>query len=472
MTMSDARPIANLRDAAAYLDGLINRERDPAYAYARLDLRPIHALLERLGRPEQSLSVIHVAGSKGKGSTCLFAEAILMSLGERVGCFTSPHLESWVERFRVDGKPVEDALLVQAISRIRPIVDELRAGPRETLPSFFDATTAAAFLLFAEAGVDRALIEVGLGGRLDSTNVVDPVVTCITSIELEHTDKLGETEAEIAGEKAGILKPDRPAVLGSLRPDASRVIRTRARELDVPVVAWGEDFEVTSTPAASGGRDFVFREGAGSGSTFEIRTTLATRGAAAMSNAALAIASVRALDAYPDAEVESASVEALARCVLPARIEVLSNDEEVIVDAAHTAESARVLAKELESLAPDGIELILSVSSDKNLDALLDALLPMTHRVWVTRAEPTRSMATDVLAKGVRERAPGLRVEAVEDPENAARRARSALSAGSKLCAAGSVYLAGAVRRALGPPPATPGATASDPPNRAGSGSP
>jgi dihydrofolate synthase/folylpolyglutamate synthase len=444
--------LETLSDASAYLEGLINHERRPGFSYARLDLKPIRALLDRLGRPEESLSVIHVAGSKGKGSTCLFAEAILLELGERVGTFTSPHLESWVERFRLNAEPIAEERLVWAVQRVRPIVDELRSGPAETLPSFFDATTAVAFLLFAEASVDRALIEVGLGGRLDSTNVVDPAVTCITSIELEHTDKLGETEAEIAGEKAGILKPNRPIVLGSLRADAARVIRTRARQLDAPVLARGEQFSVRSRPDRLGRNAFVFQADRSAGTPLEIRATLGVPGQAALGNAGLAIACVRALEVHPDAALEEAARDGLGRCALPARIEVLANDPQVIVDSAHTAESARVLADALESLAPDGFDLILSVSSDKNLDALLSALLPATRRVWVTQAERIRSMGADVLAKSVLERAPTLAIEVVMDPEEAARRARAALPPGSRLCAAGSVYLAGVVRRVLGPP--------------------
>ena len=214
MRSSARGPITTFAEATRYLDGLINRERTGDYVYSRLDLRPIEALLDAIGRPQDALSVLHVAGSKGKGSTCLLAESILAALGERVGTFTSPHLESWIERFRIDGREVDEASLVAAVERVRPAVDALRDGPPETRPSFFDATTAIAFVLFAEAGVDRAVIEVGLGGRLDSTNVVRPAVTCITSIELEHTDKLGSTEAAIAGEKAGILKSGVPAEIG------------------------------------------------------------------------------------------------------------------------------------------------------------------------------------------------------------------------------------------------------------------
>ncbi|MFP6655104.1 MAG: hypothetical protein VCB25_05720, partial [Myxococcota bacterium] len=155
MSSSNHQPLETLSDASSYLEGLINYERRPGFSYARLDLQPIQALLDRLDRPQESLSIIHVAGSKGKGSTCLFAESILLALGENVGTFTSPHLESWVERFRIGGQSVSSQQLIAAVRKVQPIVEELRVGPSETLPSFFDATAAIAFLLFAEAGVDR-----------------------------------------------------------------------------------------------------------------------------------------------------------------------------------------------------------------------------------------------------------------------------------------------------------------------------
>ncbi|HEB90771.1 MAG TPA: bifunctional folylpolyglutamate synthase/dihydrofolate synthase [Deltaproteobacteria bacterium] len=443
----------SLADAAAYLEGLINHERRPGFSYARLDLEPIRALLDRLGNPQDRLSVIHVAGSKGKGSTCLFAEAILGQLGERVGTFTSPHLESWVERFRVGGRPVEAVRLVEAIRRLRPLVDEACAGPAERRPSFFDATTAAAFLLFETAGVDRALIEVGLGGRLDSTNVVSPAVTCITSIELEHTAILGETEGEIAREKAGILKPGIPVVSGLLRPEAARVIRARAAEVGAPLITWGGSFHVDRIGGPRPGRNgFVFRQAANDGRPgFEVAAELAVPGRAAVGNAALAIACVRALGVHSDAALREAIPAALADCRLPGRIETLEHDPRVIVDAAHTAESARALAEALTTLAPDGVDLLLSVSSDKNRDLVLGALLPCARRVWVTRAEPIRSMPADALARHVSRLDPTRRVEVVEDAEEAVERARGGLEEGRRLCVTGSIYLAGIARRVLRP---------------------
>jgi len=445
--------LETLADATSYLDGLINRERRAGFRYERLDLRPIRALLDPLGRPEQSLSVLHVAGSKGKGSVCLFAESILLELGESVGTFTSPHLESWVERFRIDGRPVEEARLVEAVERVRPHVEKLRAGSRETLPSFFDATTAVAFLLFAEAGVDHALVEVGLGGRLDSTNVVSPRVSCITSIELEHSDKLGDTEAEIALEKAGILKPETIAVLGALGAEADRVIRDRATALAAPVRALGEAFRVESRhdrsrePASgleANSFRYVEREG------FSIEVDLLMPGEPARSNAAIAIACVRALNAHCAEALRDAARRALGSVRLPGRIEVLAADPAVVIDSAHTARSACALAIALEALAPKGFDLLLSVSSDKDLAAVLDPLLPKAHRVWTTRADPIRSLDAQTLAGRILDRAPALEVCAVEDPVEAVHRARAALSEGLVLCTTGSVYLAGLARRILG----------------------
>lgn len=428
VALTPAPPITTLEQAAAYLEGLINHERSTSYTYARLDLRPIRALLDGLGHPERKLSVMHVAGSKGKGSTCLFAESILIALGEHVGTFTSPHLESWVERFRIDGKPIDAARLAEAVGRVRPVVEALRAGPVETLPSFFDATTAVAFLLFAEAGVDRALIEVGLGGRLDSTNVVAPVVTCITSIELEHTDKLGNTEAKIAAEKAGILKTGVPVVLGRLRSDAARVIYARAEEVGAPTSEFGTDFG-------------------------PLGVKLAMPGEAARLNAALAVECVRALGVYETDVIDEAAVRGLASCRLPARIEVLASDPAVIVDAAHTFESARVLAEALVELAPEGFDLLLSVSRDKNLEALLEPLLPRARRVWATCADPIRSLGAALLAERVSAKAGSMglsiTLESDPDPARATIRARQALAPGGRLCATGSVYLAGLARRVL-----------------------
>lgn len=448
-----SKKLVTLEDATLYLEGLINHERGPGFDYDRLGLAAVSAVLEALGRPHEDLSVLHVAGSKGKGSTCLFAEAILLTLGDSAGTFTSPHLESWVERFRINGRSVEDAKLAHAVDRVRPVIEKLRVGPVETRPSFFDATTAVAILLFAEAHVRHVILEVGLGGRLDSTNVVTPAVTCITSIELEHTDKLGETEAEIAFEKAGIVKPGVPIVLGELRRDAESVIRARADHVAAPIRACGENFSVGRALDVEATQDSPSNEQVlrFTAPNFSFDSRLAMSGHPALVNAGLAIECVRALEMHEDSEIAVAARSALANRRLPGRIEILEGDPEVVIDSAHTVESARALSTVLEQMAPEGFELLISVSADKNLNGVLDALLRGARRVWVTRAEPLRSLSPGDLAARVRERSPTptLAIEVIADPVKAVETAREGLSPGHILCATGSIYLAGIARRVL-----------------------
>jgi hypothetical protein len=253
--------MATLDEAAAYLAGLINVERLPDFRRARLSLEPIRRLLDRLEISLAGLSALHIAGSKGKGSTALLAEELLRAHGLRVGTFTSPHLESWTERFRIDGKEVTGEKLAEVVERLRPEVDALRDEWPEDAPSFFDATTAAALALFADAGVDHVVLEVGLGGRLDSTNIVTPAVACVTSIELEHTEKLGTSLTAIAREKAGIAKPGVPLVMGALPAEAAAVVEERAGQLGCALARYGSDFSAEILEEDLDDQRIRFREG-------------------------------------------------------------------------------------------------------------------------------------------------------------------------------------------------------------------
>jgi dihydrofolate synthase/folylpolyglutamate synthase len=446
MSGRESQSIRTLEEAAGYLEGLINVEKRPDFSYERLSLAPARALLERVGSPERELSVLHIAGSKGKGSTALLAESVLRAAGRRVGTFTSPHFEHWTERFRIDGRDVAGAALAAAIDRLRPHVDALRNGPHP--PSFFDATTAAALLLFRDADVDHAVLEVGLGGRLDSTNVARPAVTCVTSIELEHTDKLGETLAEIAAEKAGIAKPGVPLVMGALADPARSVVEAVAEQVGAPVSRLGRDFRVTVEEEGLGGSTLRIEDG-----PLDVRATLPVLGAHQPANAALAVACARRLlgGAIDDAALAEASARGLAAATLPGRVEVLRRDPWVIVDSAHTAASARALAGVLERIGAPA-HLVLSISSGKDSDAILEALVPRACDVTLTRAEPTRSLEPTEIAALVRAQSPGLALHVVPNPHRALRAAREGLAAGDVLCVAGSVYLAGIARSVLREP--------------------
>jgi dihydrofolate synthase/folylpolyglutamate synthase len=432
--------IRSVEEAGEWLEGLINVEKRPDWPYARMDLAPIRALLDRVGSPERDLACLHIAGSKGKGSTALFAEALLTAVGEEVGTFTSPHLERWTERVRIGGREVEGAALADAVERVRPHVEALRETDPSGAPTFFDATTAAALVCFREAGVDRGVLEVGLGGRLDSTNVVTPQVACITSIELEHTDRLGETLAAIAGEKAGILKPGVPAVIGPLPSEALAVVEARATQLGVDLSRAGVDFEGRS---ARGGH-LTLRDG-----PLLVETTLRSPAPHQAHNAALALACVRRAGGVEEDALREHAAAALANAALPGRAELLGRSPCILVDAAHTAASARALARVLEELGSPPTRFVLSISAGKDTAAILEALLPFAESVTATRAEPARSLAAEQVAEAIRAAAPGVPVRAVPDPHHALRAAAQGLPPGACLCAAGSTYLAGIARRVL-----------------------
>jgi dihydrofolate synthase/folylpolyglutamate synthase len=436
--------IESVEEAGAWLEGLLNVEKRPDWPYARFSLAPIRGLLARLGDPHAGLRAIHVTGSKGKGSTVLLAEAVLSAAGERVGSYTSPHLERWSERVRLGGREVEGERLAAAVEAVRPHVEELRAQSPADAPTFFDALTAAAFLCFREAGAERVLVEVGLGGRLDSTNVLEPQVACITSIELEHTDRLGTTLAAIAGEKAGILKPGAAAVAGRLPPEALRVVEERARELSLPLAELGRDFHCELRAQGEAGLRVHLRDG-----PLELEAELPLLGAHQAANAALALACLRRAGGVADARLAEAARRGLARVELPGRVELLGRAPLRIADAAHTEASARALAEVLASLPRRHTHLVLSVSAGKALDAILAALLPLAQVVTVTRAEPARSLAPAEVAAAVARRAPGAELRVVPNPHLALRAALEGLGPEDCLCATGSVYLAGIARRVL-----------------------
>jgi dihydrofolate synthase/folylpolyglutamate synthase len=442
MTRDPLPPIETERDAARYLEGLIDREKTRAPGSARVDLAPIRALCLRAGNPERSLRAIHVAGSKGKGSVSLLCEALLGACGLRVGTYTSPHLVRWTERFRIGGAEVDGALLARAVSELRPEIDALReSGP---VPSFFDAATAAAFLLFRDARVDAAVIEVGLGGRLDSTNVVAPAVTCIASIELEHTDVLGDTLAAIAGEKAGIAKSGVPLVVGALPEEALRAVELRAAAVGAKLAVLGRDFAVETLDDRADSLRLRIRSGA---QDFECE--LGAPGAHQATNAALAFACALRAGVAPAHALVDAAKRAWPSLRLPARIEWLSREPAVIVDSAHTIASARGLAAVLAKIPRRRAHLVLSISADKDVAGILAELLPQADLVSVTRAEASRSLAPEQVAAAVRAIAPGTELHVIPNPHLALRAAREGLANDELLVATGSVYLAGIAREVL-----------------------
>lgn len=423
----------------AFLEALAAAPPRP-YGEGKLDA--VMALLGRLGDPQRGLPVIHITGSKGKGSTALLVESILHAAGLRTGVFTSPHLQRWTERLRLDGRELDDGLFDTLLARLRPEVEALdRAGHR---PGFFDVLTAAALLLFRERGVDYAVMEAGLGGRLDATNVVEPVVCCITGVELEHTAQLGGTVAAIAREKAGIVKPGVPVVTGRLPRPAAREIARRARAVNAPWWRLGREFGVSVARQSEAGQTLRLELG---GRTMEVFLPLPGRHQA--DNAALAAACVRRLERLAPGPLGAALGSGLAAARLPGRAEILRRRPWVVVDGAHTAASIRALAAVLATLPARPAHLVLSFSAGRD-PGFCAPLLSRSDRVTVTRADPCRSLDPAAAARRLRALAPGLAVAVAADPVAALAGALDGLPEDGLLCATGSVYLAGRAREVLG----------------------
>lgn len=418
--------IRTLVDAERYLDGFLNLERQASFDYEELGLGRIQALLDEIGHPEAKLPAIHVTGSKGKGSTALAAEALLRAAGLRVGTYTSPHLESWRERFRLDGHPVSEHELVRVLGAMRPALERLRRDPR-LRPSFFDVTTALAFAIFRDAGAEAVVIEVGIGGRIDSTNVAHSRVSVLTCVQLEHTDKLGTTLEAIAREKAGIMRPGLPFLHGPLDPEALAPLVARAVADDALL----EEVRPLRVDQDESGLEIQLADGR------ELRAPILGRHQG--TNLALA---VRAVETFLERPLEPAELAGLERLQLPARIERIGD---VVVDSAHSPDSCRELRRTLESLYPGRAwVLVASLSKDKDASGVFAELAVATRACVLTHAEPLRSHAPVDLeplawAAGIES------VEIVTEPRAALERARQLARPGELVVVAGSMYLAGRV---------------------------
>lgn len=420
---------SSLAEAERWLDGFVNRERVAHFDYEKLGLARIRALLARLGDPHLGLPAIHVAGSKGKGTTSLAAEALLRAAGVRVGAFTKPHLESWVERFRIDGAPVAAADLLRVLERVAPEVEALRADP-ELCPSFFDVTVALALAVFRDAGVGAAVIEVGIGGRLDSTNVVDSRVSVLTAVQLEHTDKLGDTLEAIAREKAGIARPGVPFLHGPLDPEAWGAVAAKAVDADAL-----DEIRARVLAAGDSGIELELADGR--------RVFAALRGAHQATNVALAVAAVETFLGRP---LSPAQLGALAGLRIPARIERFGD---VVLDCSHTPDSLRALRETLAALEPGRRWVWLAaLSRDKDAAGIMSEIGDTARACVLTSAEPLRAADPEALAPLAW--AAGIEVvETAPSPSAALARARALLRPGELLVIAGSFLLAGALRREL-----------------------
>jgi dihydrofolate synthase/folylpolyglutamate synthase len=444
-----SQPPLTYEQALAFWYGRINYEhRNPKPEDLKLDR--MEALLVLLGQPERALRIVHVAGSKGKGSTSAMLAAVLRRAGYRTGLFTSPHLSHVEERIQVDGTPVSREELAALVNDLRPAVMRLQEHPGRGV-TFFEMATALGFLHFVRRRVEVAVVEVGLGGRFDSTNVCRPLLSIITSISHDHTQQLGNTLDLIAMEKAGIVKPGRPALSGARAPAARRVIERICEERRAPLREIVRDFDYRYQPGhvSAAGEEMP---------RVRVRTDrrewpwlpLGLLGEHQAANAALAVAAVEELVRLGLHVSDAAVADGLASVYWPARMEVVGRRPLVVLDCAHNVASARALAETLRSF-PDAAHhyLVFAASSDKDVAGILKILAAHFDRAFLTRySQATRSLAVDELAALWRS-ATDKPYATCESPAEAWRAARGAAAAEDLICVTGSVFLAGELRAAV-----------------------
>jgi dihydrofolate synthase/folylpolyglutamate synthase len=405
----------------------------------KFGLGNIAALCEALNHPERAFRSIVVAGTNGKGSVTVMVETALRSAGHRTARYTSPHLTRLEERFVIDGREVETGDLREAVRSVQVAAESLiRRGALEAPPTFFETATAAAFELFRRSHVELAVLEVGLGGRLDATNVVTPIATAITSIDFDHQAQLGNTIESIAGEKAGIIKAGIPVVCGPLPEAADAVIRDVCAARGAPLIRAPESVSIVSRS----------HDGA-----VDVRTrlrsiddvTLALHGRHQRDNAAVAVALLDELARQGIAMPDSAVRAGLTRAEWPARLErFVRGDVEILLDAAHNPAGARALASHLEEIGWSRITLLFAAMHDKDVTRMLESLAPLCESIVCTTAPSPRALPAAELAAIARPLAPS--VEAIADPGAALERA---MGMGRPVVAAGSIFLLGPLRDIL-----------------------
>jgi dihydrofolate synthase/folylpolyglutamate synthase len=442
-----AAPELSAAEARAFWYGLINYEQRPAVA-ADLKLEHMRALLGRLGDPHRRLRILHVAGTKGKGSTAAMLASILRRAGYRSGLFTSPHLCQVEERFQVDGQPISADELTVLLNEVAAATRSLGKRNPTLAPTFFEVATAVGFLHFVRRRVDVAVVEVGLGGRFDSTNVCLPQVALITSISYDHTMILGDRLASIAREKAGIIKPRRPTLSGSTLPEARAVIQRVCQERRAPL----RQLEV----------DFRFRYQPGQVTAIHTRRPrvqvvterrawpwmeLNLLGEHQAANAALVLACVEELHKQGWHLPDQAVAEGLAEVQWPARMEVLQRRPLVVLDCAHNVASAHAVVQTLQASFAAGRRILLFAgSSDKDLAGMLRELAPHFDQAVLTRfTTNARAVPPEQLADWMRICRP-MPLTLGQTPAEAWRIARQLAGPDDLICITGSIFLAGELR--------------------------
>ncbi len=411
-------------------------------AKAEFNLDRMRDLMRLLGDPQNDYPIIHIAGSKGKGSTAAFTASALRAADYKVGLYTSPHLQEFTERMQINGVPIPQDEFAALVEEIKPAVAQV---PYITT---FELTTALAFLHFSRQKVTVAVIEVGLGGRLDATNIITPLVSVITSLSLEHTAVLGNTLTEIAGEKAGIVKAGIPFVASSQDPEAAAVLDLKAEELNVPLTLVGRDIHYKIKKKSIDGQAFdVWLETPFSPA--KMRLTIPLLGDHQVENAVTAYAALLVARQHGLVFNAPQLKQGFVETEWAGRFELWQEkNPTIILDAAHTPDSVRRLRETLDEYFPEKpIVLIFGISEDKNAAEMLKTLAPRVETVVLTRAEHPRALGAEALRPSAEQAE--ITCEAIEPVEAAVARALELAGDEQIILSAGSIFVTAAVRAVL-----------------------
>ncbi len=422
----------NYKESLDYLLKYADYERLPRSGIV-WDLKRVESLLHRLGEPHKSALTVHVAGTKGKGSTSAMIASILKTAGYKTGLYTSPHLLSYTERIQVNGKPISEEGWAKLVEIIQPYVEAENKEAKYGQLTTFELYTAMAFLHFQREKCEYQVMEVGLGGRLDATNVVDPSVCVITSISFDHMDVLGDTLAKIAGEKAGIIKPGVPVVSAPQVPHAMDVIEERCREKHCRLVKVGQDVTWQRLDFTTEGQHFKLK-----GLKGEYDLHLPLIGEFQMENAANAVAAVELLKG---AAVSKESVaDGLAKVNWPGRLQVLGKEPWVIVDGAHNAYSIQQLGKALKDyFRPTAIKLILGFGNDKDIAGMVREAVKFADDVFLVQSRHPKAVKGEVLAAEFEKN--GITPRVALSVKDAITMAEAEAGPTDVICAAGSIFV-------------------------------
>lgn len=424
----------NYSESIAYLDSL-------GQFGIRLGMDRIKQLLLVMGHPERKLKTVHVAGTNGKGSVTSMIAAILGAAGLRVGKFTSPHLVKYNERIQLNGEDIPDEEFASVLTAVRGFAEELVAKKACEQPTQFEILTAAAFRYFVEKKVDYAVIEVGLGGLWDSTNLITPLVSVITNVALDHTGVLGHTVEEIALQKAGIIKEKVPVVTGA-SGNALGPVQVMAAFKQAPIYVYGQSFRGTEVSSSMDGQTFLLQAGTNYASEYTVKLP----GRHQIGNASLAIVAAKIVSHQDDRIREEHLHQGAACTVWPGRLEKIASRPDIILDGAHNPNGAEALRRALDQYYPaQKVHFVFGMMADKALDEVIGILIRPGDSVYTVRAdEGPRAAEAQELARRV-----GKRAIPMASLEEAFAAAIQQAAADEPVCVCGSLYLVGTFKRLL-----------------------